>query len=387
LIDCYLESINANPALALISPANGGNCESAMAGFSVASAGDVNGDGFDDVIAVARGTDSGGTTDQGAAYVLFGHADAAATIDLTALDGTNGFRIDGESAGDLAGYAVSGTGDVNGDGYADVILAAPFADPDGVNAAGKTYVVFGGSAFNASITLDFLDGSNGLVLNGISSGDNAGFAVTGGADLNHDGFDDSIVAAPFTGNNSGDVYVVFGGIFNGAVTKMGNISANNLNGTPGDDVIIGSLEHDRINGRGGADVLKGGGGDDTLIYRPSAFRIEGDTGNDRLDFVGGNVFPDLTNLPNGTITGIERINIRGTLNNHLGLDITEVLDISDNNLRRVPGNGDDSISTADGCSRVPGQTVIGANSFIRYVSDGATLLVDTDIDRGGIILG
>src|SRR5258705_11388033 len=66
-----------------------------------------------------------------------------AVIELSSLDGSNGFQISGETAGDDSGYSVSSAGDVNGDGFADLIIGAPYAgDPNG-NYSGSTNVVFG----------------------------------------------------------------------------------------------------------------------------------------------------------------------------------------------------------------------------------------------------
>src|SRR4051794_36169745 len=89
------------------------------AGYAVAGAGDVNGDGRADVVIGADLADPGGAS-SGAAYVVFGPIDAG-SVDLGAL-GQGGFRIDGAAAGDQAGGAVAGAGDVNGDGRDDVIV-------------------------------------------------------------------------------------------------------------------------------------------------------------------------------------------------------------------------------------------------------------------------
>ena len=89
-------------------------------------------------------------------------------LELATIDGINGFRIEGIDAGDDSGRSVAGAGDVNGDGFDDVIIGAHRADPGGADRAGETYVVFGrASGIPASIALSSLDGTNGFRLDGI----------------------------------------------------------------------------------------------------------------------------------------------------------------------------------------------------------------------------
>ena len=113
-------------------------------GGSVSAAGDFNGDGFGDLIVGAYSADPNGAP-SGAAYVVFGGAGFASALSLSSLDGSNGFRLDGAAAYDLAGISVSAAGDVNGDGFDDLLVGAPGADPNG-SLSGSTYVVFGHSS-------------------------------------------------------------------------------------------------------------------------------------------------------------------------------------------------------------------------------------------------
>ena len=112
----------------------------------MSGAGDVNGDGIADLLIGAVGAAPNGEL-SGASYVVFGRDTAQtgafpASLDLSDLDGTNGFRLDGVAAGDRSGRAVSSAGDVNGDGIADLLIGALGAAPNG-NLSGASYVVFG----------------------------------------------------------------------------------------------------------------------------------------------------------------------------------------------------------------------------------------------------
>ena len=91
-------------------------------------------------------------------------------IQLSALNGSNGFRLDGAAADDYSGNSVSSAGDVNGDRFDDLIIGANFADPNGSNS-GSSYVVFGKtSGFSASLNLSTLNGKNGFRLDGVENG-------------------------------------------------------------------------------------------------------------------------------------------------------------------------------------------------------------------------
>ena len=138
---------------------------------------------------------------------MFGKAGGFAEVEsLGSLDGSDGFRLDGFSQSDFSGISVSAAGDVNGDGYTDLIVGASSAAVNGLGS-GASYVVFGKSGgFSATVNLGALDGADGFRLDGVTSNDFTGYSVSGAGDVNGDGYDDVIVGAHNAdpnGSNSG----------------------------------------------------------------------------------------------------------------------------------------------------------------------------------------
>ncbi len=228
-------------------------------GLSVSGAGDVDGDGLADLIVGAYGADPGGDSDAGETYVVFGKT-GSAPVDLAAL-GTAGFRIDGIDASDRSGYRVSGAGDVDGDGLADLIIGAFGADPGGDAYAGESYVVFG-KAGNAPVDLAAL-GAGGFRIDGIDPNDLSGGSVSGAGDVNGDGFADLIVgadrAAAGGDSRAGESYVVFGKS-SGTPIDLAALGAGGfrLDGVDVDDVSGRSVSGaGDVNGDGLADVVIG----------------------------------------------------------------------------------------------------------------------------------
>ena len=240
-----------------------------LAGISVSSTGDVNGDGIDDIIVGANNADPNNDSNAGESYVVFGNATGfTANFELSALNGNNGFVIEGVNSGDLSGSSVSSAGDVNGDGIDDLIIGANNADPNNDSNAGSSYVVFGNATgFTANVELSGLNGNNGFVIEGVDSGDRSGFSVSSAGDVNGDGIDDLIIGAnnadPNNNSNAGESYIVFGnntgfenqlelstldgnngfviqGIGSNDYSGSSVSSAGDLNGDGIDDLIIGT---------------------------------------------------------------------------------------------------------------------------------------------------
>lgn len=228
------------------------------AGWSVADAGDVNGDGLSDIVVGAPGNDTGGN-DAGAAYVLHGDdgsAERGPDASLAEADA----KVVGADADDAAGYSVDGAGDVNGDGYADVVVGAPYSDAAG-DDAGAAHVLHG-TDLSGETNLEAAD----LTTYGEGEGDIAGFAVSGGP------CDERVfVGAPGTDETTGAVHVV----------------AANATGTASlEDATVTVTGEARGDGAGfslaGATNLSSDGSEELLIGAPYADSNANDSGTASL---------------------------------------------------------------------------------------------------------
>ncbi|MEQ1675896.1 MAG: FG-GAP-like repeat-containing protein [Chitinophagaceae bacterium] len=213
-------------------------------GGSVASAGDVNGDGYSDIIVGASLYDNG-LTDEGAAFIYHGSAAGISTIAVT--------NVESNQAGALMGNTVASAGDVNGDGYSDIIVGAVAYDNGQANEGAA--FVYHGSATGISTTAATM-----LEANQANAG--MGRSVASAGDVNGDGFSDVIVGAYLYDNgetNEGAAFVYHGSYPAGiSTTVAASRESNQVNAYFGNSVAAAG----DVNGDGFGDIIVGASGYD-----------------------------------------------------------------------------------------------------------------------------
>ena len=249
----------------VLEPAEGGGLRTAR------PAGDINNDGIDDLLVGDLQNEQGGTN-AGAAYVVFGKPNIGSVDADDIAQGRGGFKIIGENSDSYAGETLWSLGDVNHDGFDDVLVSARW-DQEG---DGVAYVAFG-KADTAPVDLaDVAKGIGGLKVigyEGVEAGTNIFVADLG--DVTGDGISDIGIGSNGDQNETGAVWVVSGAL-------LASEPPLTLVGTPRGDILKGGDGDDTIRGLGGGDLLKGLAGDDLLIGGSGNDRLFGAAGDDTL---------------------------------------------------------------------------------------------------------
>jgi hypothetical protein len=266
---------------------------SSQLGMTVYNAGDVNGDGLSDMLVAAHAADSAAGASTGAVYVIYGRTDTNIVQVSDLSNKQMGFVINGgcaneqlgssgtvglttSTAGINAHFEPLGFGDLNGDGFSDIIMGSVFSDIGGTDV-GRVYVVFGG----------------------MSEVTNTVFGV-------------------------GDA--------------IGTAGDDTLTGTTGNNQLVAGDGNDTLIGGGGADVLYGGRGNDTFVLNAdnvaklseagtaqNIMRVDGSTGIDTVKLDGSGIVMDLSTVSEVALRNIEKIDLTGSGDNTLKLSMTDLL--------------------------------------------------------------
>jgi large repetitive protein len=253
------------------------NVNQGWLGYSVAGVGDMNNDGYADVlIGMPQDPD---TQNLAGAYLVYGKPNdtigslAEYQKDITKLGSGSGLSItypagSGPTYRSSAGYSVSSAGDVNGDGWADMMISAVYQIVPGLGGyTGVTYVIYGSAALTSSQSISLTNvGTSvaGFVISGWQAGEKSGTSVSSAGDFNGDGKADLLVGAHLNstgGTYAGATYVILGKSDNTAVDLA------NINNNSGGFVILGENSNDfsgisvssggDINGDGLGDLIVG----------------------------------------------------------------------------------------------------------------------------------
>ena len=188
-------------------------------GYTIASGGDANGDGKNDVLIGAPGA----TSNTGYAYLVFGGVNWGGISSMN-LGSSEGRTFTGTGTNSYTGSSLSLGGDVNDDSEGDILIGAY-----GRSGTGVVYLLFGGTSIS-DISLASITMAKGVTLYGESSGDQFGFSLSLGGDFNGDGVADIIIGAPGYSSNTGRIYIIYGGT---SLSSAGSIYVTSLTSSTG----------------------------------------------------------------------------------------------------------------------------------------------------------
>jgi len=279
-------SLSQDIDIANLTPSQGFKIYGAVSGGSfgqaVMSIGDINGDQKPDIIIGAP------TWESGKGIVIYGVQNNPDIIDMASPPAGYGFQIESSSGDSELGGSVDNSGDVNGDGIADIVLGASPSLPYGRTNAGTAYVIFGkADGFPETLPTSSLNNGNGIKILGADVEYHLGGSVSNGGDINNDGFNDIVVGASIDASNGvfegGTAYVIYGS----STGFPDEIDTNNFDSSLGFKV-FGSKVQDQI----GEGVMIGGdvNGDqiDDLLISSTRYNSNGFTDNGAAIIIFGN---------------------------------------------------------------------------------------------------
>ncbi|MBX9605376.1 MAG: hypothetical protein K2Y51_04085 [Gammaproteobacteria bacterium] len=439
----FSNAFDATLDLATLGNGQGFRIDGAAAGDalgSAVSAGDLDGDGFSDLLLGAKGAD-GGAADSGAVYLVYGHDGAFADVlDLAAPGGARMTRIDGLGAQDQLGVALSADGDFNGDGHRDLLLGSvsggafvvfgtgadlgpsvnlagldgsnglhitdtsgslALDTPDalsyagdvngdgyddvllgasGLSANGGAYLLFGGAGgFGDTFDLATLDGLRGLRFEGDPTATGTGVAVSAAGDVNGDDYADILIGGATLANGSNATYLFYGDNLSGAVTHAGSSGNDTLIGSAGADIMNGGQGSDFLDGGAGSDMLLGGGGADVLVYDSSDRRVDGGGGQDTLRLAAGANL-DLADVAGTVLHNVEVIDLGALGTNALTFTLQDIARLSAGaGFLRAMGDASDAVTSTGQGWASGGTLTVAGQVYDVFERAGTRLLIDSDI--------
>jgi uncharacterized repeat protein (TIGR02059 family) len=426
----YYGSINgfdssSNPDVVLAAPAPNSSTSTAnnqailLSNFS--GAGDINGDGYDDLLISSPNSalNSQNTTD-GEILVVFGGQNSlwgttysatnpfnlgnitpqTSTLTLqfnqpliaTDIPSTSSFSVkNGLNTISVNGVAFNGTNEIiltlasnaNISDFLAVIYTPPTSGTQLTYATGKTVATFTSSSSavistSGAPTLSLESYAEyGFAIAGLPNSQ-AGISLSGGGDVNGDGFSDFIIGAP--GNNDNLTYTLFGSDFNNTVSQTGTIGDDVMLGSPTGESFLAGQGNDKIYGKGGLDVVYAGPGDDYVTVTDTYFqRLDGGAGTDLLAFTGYNGQDwDLTTLSPGLrLRNFEILVTENYGANTLTLNSLTVTELSSNNTLTLGMDDADTLILSSDFSAA-GTFYQYNQKFYKYTSStsAATILVN-----------
>ncbi|MFM6172650.1 MAG: Calx-beta domain-containing protein, partial [Sphaerospermopsis kisseleviana] len=415
----------ASPDVVLAAPAPNASTSTAnnqailLSNFS--GAGDINGDGYDDLLISSpnRALNSQNTTD-GEILVVFGGQNSlwgttysatnpfnlgnitpqTSTLTLqfnqpliaTDIPSTSSFSVkNGLNTISVNGVAFNGTNEIiltlasnaNISDFLAITYTQPASGTQLTYATGAKVATFTSSSSavistSGAPTLSLESYSEyGFMIAGLPNSQ-AGISLSGGGDVNGDGFSDFIIGAP--GNNDNLTYTLFGSDFNNTVSQTGTIGDDVMLGSPTGESFLAGQGDDKIYGKGGLDVVYAGPGDDYVTVTDTYFqRLDGGAGTDLLAFTGYNGQDwDLTTLsPDLRLRNFEILVTEDYGANTLTLNSLTVAQLSSNNTLTLAMDDADTLNLSSDFSAAG--TVYQYNQkFYKYTSStsAATVLVN-----------